>query len=102
MTGGTPNEAASLTLAASSYGWYSQISLSFIDERLAEGTHVAELVVTLLDARLDRKRLDFAERTLDCRIEQPGSRFRIHVRTAQRLGNDFVDDVELQQIRGGD
>src|SRR5574338_501759 len=102
MTGGTPNEAASLTLAASSYGWQSQISLSFIDERLAEGTHVAELVVALLDAGLDRKRLDFAERALDRRIEQPGSRLRIHVRAAQRLGHDFVDDVEFQQIRGGD
>src|SRR5574338_1501791 len=102
MTGGTPNEAASLTLAASSYGWYSQISLSFIDERLAEGTHVAELVVALLDARFDRKRLDFAESALDRRIEQPGSRLRIHMRAAERLGHDFVDGVELQQVRGGD
>src|SRR5438093_7454719 len=76
-----------------------RVSTTLLDKIDPQPTHVPELVVATRQARLAVDGADLAEDAAQHAVDEIRGGARIGVRTADRLRDDLVDQIALQQIR---
>ena len=73
-----------------------------VSSMMSDGTHLAELVVALIQPRLDVERLETSRARRSAMSSSAAAAAGIGVGAADRLLDDLVDDAEPEQIRRGD
>src|SRR3989454_8016511 len=80
----------------------NRTSTTSVNSLLAQRTHRKVLLLPTFEEFLDPDLAEMAHMATQGFAQRRGRRFGVGVRPARRLGDDLVDDAELQQILGGD
>src|SRR5947207_14456750 len=80
----------------------NRTSTTSVNSLLAQRTHRKVLLLPTFEEFLDPDLAEMAHMATQGFAQRRGRRFGVGVRPARRLGDDLVDDAELQQVLGGD
>src|SRR5256885_653432 len=83
-------------------GLLTRPSMPSVNSLLAQRTHRKVLLLPAFEEFLDPHLAEMARVATQGFAERRGRRFGVGMRPARRLGDDLVDDAELQQVLGGD
>src|SRR5436190_20681282 len=80
----------------------NRTSTTSVNSLLAQRTHRKVLLLPTFAEFLDPDLAEMAHMATQGFTQRRGRRFGVGMRPARRLGDDLVDDAELQQVLGGD
>src|SRR6059058_3106098 len=80
----------------------NRTSMTSVNSLLAQRTHRKVLLFPAFEEFLDPHLAEMPHVATQCVAERGGRRFGVGMGATRRLGDDLVDDAELQQILGGD